>query len=215
MAPDLPSQLKWAPALPCVIWLRTSPTGWGGLRRCHVSYSFGPRLPAEVGFDAAMCPMAPDLATRLRWALALLRVICLWTSPPSWDGLRRCHMSYGSRPRLLAEVGSGAATCPAGPYEPWASSIKKSLPGLPVQLGTHVPNARVRVFSAPHVRFIMRLQDVQADSVVNTCKACRHASTALLQCDASAMDRSPGTATVTSDSTARRHTANRVQRGRW
>jgi hypothetical protein len=27
----------------------------------------------------------------------------------------------------------------------------------------------------------MRLQDVQANSVVNTCKACRHASTVLLQ----------------------------------
>jgi hypothetical protein len=83
-----------------------------------------------------------------------------------------------------------------------------------VQLGTHVPNARPHISKAPHVRAIMLLQDVQAGSVVNTCKACGHASTVLLQCDAITMDHSPGTVIVPSDSTAQRHTANRVQRGR-
>jgi hypothetical protein len=43
-----------------------------------------------------------------------------------------------------------------------------------VQLGTYVPNVS-------HVRSIMHLQDVQTGSVVNTCKACRHASTVWLQ----------------------------------
>jgi hypothetical protein len=33
----------------------------------------------------------------------------------------------------------------------------------------------------------MRLQDVQLDSVVNNCKACRHASTVRLQYDISTM----------------------------
>jgi hypothetical protein len=42
----------------------------------------------------------------------LPRVPRLRTLPPCWGGLRRCHMSHGSRPRLLAREGSGAATCP-------------------------------------------------------------------------------------------------------
>jgi hypothetical protein len=50
-----------------------------------------------------------------------------------------------------------------------------------VQLGTHVPNARAHIFKAPHVRAIMHLQDMQTDSVVNTCKMCGHASTVWLQ----------------------------------
>jgi hypothetical protein len=83
-----------------------------------------------------------------------------------------------------------------------------------MQLGTHVPNACAYVSKAPHVRAIIRLQDMQADSVVNTCKACRHTSTLRLQCDASTMDHSPVAAIVPSDSTVRRHIANRVQRDR-
>jgi hypothetical protein len=57
---------------------------------------------------------------------------------------------------------------------------------MPVQLGTHVPNARTHVYKASHVRAIMRLQDMQTDSVVNTCEACKHASTIQLQCGYSA-----------------------------
>jgi hypothetical protein len=61
-----------------------------------------------------------------------------------------------------------------------------------VQLGTHAPNARAYVSKAPHIRVIMRLQDVQTDSVVNTCKTCRHISIVRLQYDASSMDHSSG-----------------------
>jgi hypothetical protein len=93
-----------------------------------VSYGSGPRLPAEVGSDVAMCPMAPDLASRLGRAPALPRV-------------------------------------------PW----------LPVGHGF-----QAHVFKMPHVRAIMRLQDVQANSVVNIYKACRHASIVRLQYDYSA-----------------------------
>jgi hypothetical protein len=64
------------------------------------------------------------------------------------------------------------------------------------------------VYKALDVRAIMGLQDVQTGSIVNACKACRHAATVRLQCSADTMDHSPVTATVLSDSTARRHTAD-------
>jgi hypothetical protein len=142
------SRSRWVPALPCVLWLWISPLGWGELRCWHVS----------CDSDATMCLMAPDLTSQR-------------------GGLQRCHMYYGSRPLLLAEVGSGAITCPAGPYGPWASSIKKSVTGLPVQPATHVSNARAHVSKVPHIRAIMRLQDVQTRSVVNTYKAYGHVAT--------------------------------------
>jgi hypothetical protein len=88
---------------------------------------------------------------------------------------------YGSGPHLLTEVGSGAAMCPTGPYEPRVLSIKKILACLPVQLGTHVPNVRAHIFKTPYVRAIMCLQDVHAGSVVNTYKTYGHASTVRLQ----------------------------------
>jgi hypothetical protein len=98
--------------LPRVIRHQTSPLNWGGLRHCHMSYSSGPRLSSEVGSSAAMCTMALDFASHLSWAPALPRVLWLRTSPLDWGGLRRCHVYYGSRPRLPSGVGSGAATCP-------------------------------------------------------------------------------------------------------
>jgi hypothetical protein len=42
---------------------------------CHLPYGSGSRLLVEVGFDAATCPMAPNLAFWLRWALTLSRVL--------------------------------------------------------------------------------------------------------------------------------------------
>jgi hypothetical protein len=69
--------------LPCALRLRTSPPSWGGLRCCHVSYSSRPRLLTEVGSDPATCPMAPDIASQLRWAPVLPRVLWLQTSPLS------------------------------------------------------------------------------------------------------------------------------------
>jgi hypothetical protein len=142
MTLNLISYLRWTPALPRTLWLRTSSPSWGGHRRCHVSYGFIPHLPAEVDYDAATCPMAPDLASRLRWALALSCVLWLQTLSPGWGRLRRCYVSYDSGPHLPAEVGFGAVTCPTG--SPWAMSlsIKKRLTGLTVQIGMHVHNAR-------------------------------------------------------------------------
>jgi hypothetical protein len=51
--------------------------------RCHMPYDSGPRLPVEMGFGAATCPMTLDLTSRLRWALALPRAPQLRTSPRS------------------------------------------------------------------------------------------------------------------------------------
>jgi hypothetical protein len=153
---------------------------------CHMSYGSRPRLPAEVGSGTATCPMAPDHASWLRWAPMLQRVLWLRTSPLGCGGLRRCHEFYGSRPPLLAEVGSDAVTCPMTP-EPgglltevgsiaamcrvapcgsWASGIKKSLAGS-MQLGTHVPNAHAYVSKVYDIRAIMGLQHVRAGSIVN------------------------------------------------
>jgi hypothetical protein len=44
-------------------------------------------------------------------------------------GLRHCHMTYGSKSRLLAKVGSDAATCPTA-LEPaslmrWAPTLSR------------------------------------------------------------------------------------------
>jgi hypothetical protein len=57
-----------------------------------VSYGSGPHLPTKVGSGTAMYPIVPDLASQLRWTLALPHVLWLQTSLP-------------------AEVGSGAAMC--------------------------------------------------------------------------------------------------------
>jgi hypothetical protein len=123
-------------------------------------------------------------------------------------------VSSGSGPHLPAEVGSGAAMNPTVPCESRASRIKKTLAGLPVQLGTHVPNAHTYVSKDPNVRAIMGPQAMQVGSAVNVYKACRQAATMQLQCNASTVDYSPDIATVLGDLTARLHAIDRVQRGR-
>jgi hypothetical protein len=161
-------------------------------------YGSGPHFPPEVGFGSATCHTAPNLASLPRLALALPRVIRLRTSPLDSGGLRRCHVPYGSEPHLLTKVGSGIVTCPmtldpasllaglqvttchAVPYGPRASSIKKILAGLPLQLGLHVPNAHVHISKAPDARAIMGLQDVRACSAVNACKMCKYVATVRL-----------------------------------
>jgi hypothetical protein len=86
-----------------------------------VSYDSGPRLPAEVGSGAATCPTAPNLTSRLRWAPSRYPAdrVPLYTSFKSRPVAERasacCHVPYGSGPHLSAEMGSGAAACPATP----------------------------------------------------------------------------------------------------
>jgi hypothetical protein len=72
--PNLTTLPRWAPALPYVKWLWTSPPYRGGLQRCHVSNGFGPHLPAEVGSAVATCSMALDPASLPGRVLVLPRV---------------------------------------------------------------------------------------------------------------------------------------------
>jgi hypothetical protein len=98
--------------------------------------------------------------------------------------------------------GLRAATHPAVPYGPGATDIKKSLVGLPVNLGPHVPNARAHVSKTPNVRVIISLQDVRAGSAVNACKTCGQVAIVWLQCSAGPVNHSPSTAIVPSDPAA-------------
>jgi hypothetical protein len=92
---------------------------------------------------------------------------------------------YGSGPRFLAEVGSGAATCSVAPDLTSRLGRALALPRVPcLPVGYRF---QAHVFKMPHVRAIMRMQDVQADNVVNTYKACGHASIVQVQYGYSAM----------------------------
>jgi hypothetical protein len=130
VAPNLASLPRWAPALPHVLQLRTSPPCWGGLRCCHMSNGLEPRLPAQEGSSADTCPVAPGLTSLSR-------------------GLRRCHVSHSSGPRLPAGEDSGAAMCPTTFYGLGASSIKKGLASLAMRLGSRVPKACSHASKAP------------------------------------------------------------------
>jgi hypothetical protein len=117
-----------------------------------------------------------------------------------------CHVPYGSGPHLPVEVSSGAVTCPTGPYGPRASSIKESLAGLPVQLGTHVFNARAHVSTRRGHHASVRRAGWQYSQYMQGVRTCIYSAfTVRLQCDANTMDHSP---TVPSNSTVRHHTAN-------
>jgi hypothetical protein len=65
----------------------------------------------------------------------------------------------------------------------WTTSIKKSLVGLPVQLGSYVPNARTHVSKTPDVWAIMGLQDVWTSGYSATPALLATRGT-LLQCQA-------------------------------
>jgi hypothetical protein len=84
-APDPTSLLRWAPALPHALrlrtplplpyvqWLQTSPPCWGGLWRCQMSSGFGPRLLTG-------------------WTPASSRVLRLRTPPLCRGGLQHSHV---------------------------------------------------------------------------------------------------------------------------
>jgi hypothetical protein len=50
-------------------------------------------------------------------------------------------VSYGSGPYLPTGEGFGVVTCPAVPYGPQASSIKKGIASLHMQLGSRISKA--------------------------------------------------------------------------
>jgi hypothetical protein len=116
--------------------LKTGYGAWRASTRCHVSCSFRPHLPVEVGSSATTCPVAPDLTSLLRRAPALPCV--------------------PQQPCLLGKVSSGAATSPMAsgstflrgelrcchmshcPCGLWTTGIKKCLAAPGMQLGSHV-----------------------------------------------------------------------------
>jgi hypothetical protein len=128
IALDPASLLGRAPALSRVPRLWILPPCSGGLRRCHVSRGARSCVPAQDGSDAVMCPTALDPASLLRRALALPHVPRLWIMPPCLGGLRRCHVSRGSKSCFPALEGSGATTCPTAPG---LASLLERAPVLP------------------------------------------------------------------------------------
>jgi hypothetical protein len=109
---------------------------------------------------AATCPTAPDHASLPRWTQALPRVQWLRTPLPFLDPLWCHRVSYDSGPHLLVEEGFDTAKRPTVPNGLRVSRIKKSIVGLPTQLGLHVSNTCSQVYKAPGTRTIM------------TCKMC-------------------------------------------
>jgi hypothetical protein len=81
----------------------------------HMFISSGSCLSDEVFSGDVTCSMASDPASMSRRALAPPRVLQLRTPFPHRGGLRHCHVSQGSGPRLPAGEGSGAATYPMVP----------------------------------------------------------------------------------------------------
>jgi hypothetical protein len=96
MAPDPASLLGRALMLLCIPRYWILPSCSGGLRRYHVSYDTGSRLPARGGSVATMCPMASDPTSLLGRAPVVPRVPRHRTLPPCSGGLRRCHVSCSS-----------------------------------------------------------------------------------------------------------------------
>jgi hypothetical protein len=150
-----------------------------------VSSGSGTRISNEKGSGAAMCTVALD----------------------PLGGFRSATCPTALNPASLLG-GLRATTRPVVPCGTRASSIKKSLADLPVQLGQHVHNTHALIFKAPDIRAIMCLQDVWAGNTINVCKTCVQAAIVRLQCSASTVDHSPDTTTVPGDAIAWCHTAD-------
>jgi hypothetical protein len=88
-APDLASLPRWAPALPCVSWLRALP-------------------PREESSGTATCFSAPDLASLSRWAPTLPRGSGL--ASPRGE-LQCCHVLRGPQ-RAMDHRNKERPSCP-------------------------------------------------------------------------------------------------------
>jgi hypothetical protein len=178
--------------------------------RRHMPCSITPCLPAKVGSRASTCPVAANSTSLIGRALM----------PPCVSWLQTCWEGSGVPCVLWLRIlppyqeGSSAATRPAVPYEPRASSIKKNLASLTVQLGSHVSKAHAHVAKTPDISAIMDLQDMRAGSAFNAYKKCGQAAIVWLQCSTAPVDHSPSTATVSGDPTTWCHIADREPHGR-
>jgi hypothetical protein len=133
----------------------------------HMSCGTGPCLPAKVCSEATTRPVTPDSASLIGRAPMPPSVSWLRTR---WEG-SDVPPSCGSGSCLHTGRAPG---CHASCDSLWATGLKpkKNLAGLPVQLGSHVPNACALVSKASDIRAITDLQDVWAGSVINACKTC-------------------------------------------
>jgi hypothetical protein len=143
-----------AQALPFVLQYRTLPPSQDGLWGCHVPSNFRTHLPDRKGSNTTTCTVDPDPLGGLQCAT------CLAASDPT---SLRGGLQTAMRPVVLCG--------------PRASSIKKSLAGLPMQLGSHVLNTHAYVYKASNIRAIMGLQDVWEGSAITACKTCGQAAT--------------------------------------
>jgi hypothetical protein len=146
-----------------------------------VPYSFEPRLSAEVGSGAVMCPMVSDLASHLRWAPMLSRALWLRTSPPSRGGIQRCHVSHGSL---------------------WTVSFKyKEKPSRSACAARHTCSQRTRTrykgaSRQGHNASARRAGSQCSQYLQGVRRVTYSAATIQLQCNAGTMDHSPVTATM-------------------
>jgi hypothetical protein len=96
---------------------------------------------------------------------------------PAGEGSGALHVLWLRMLPPCREGSSATTASHAAPYGPRASSIKKNLAELPMQLGSHVFKARTHVSKMPNISAIMCLQDVHAGSTFNTSKMCGHVTT--------------------------------------
>jgi hypothetical protein len=148
-----------------------------GLQCCHVSHGSGPRLHAWEAFGTITCTTAPDPVFLLGRAPVLPRVPWLHIPPPHWEGLRCCHISHSSGPRLPTWEGFGDVMCHMALCGPCALRIKKDIADLTEQLDSHVFEARSHL---PKVHVLDKccsshygLQDVRACGTVRASNMCR------------------------------------------
>jgi hypothetical protein len=99
---------------------------------------------------------------------------------PAREGSGAPHVLQLRIPAPYREGSSVATAWPTVSYGPRGSNIKKILAGLPVQLGSHVPNACTPVSKAPDLRAVMGPQDLREGSTFNACKMCGHVATVWL-----------------------------------
>jgi hypothetical protein len=125
-------QLWW------ILWSWTVPNYRYPVDRVPPHISFKPRQGAgrasahcHMLLHVAMCLVALVPASLLERALALPRVPWLRTRPSYSEGLQCCHVPHGFGPRLSAQEGSGATTCPAAPDPASLHGRAQVLPHVP------------------------------------------------------------------------------------
>jgi hypothetical protein len=137
------------------------------------------------------CPTASDPGPQPRWALGLPRVQQLRNPPPWWEGLRCHHTSCSTlwATGLKHKEKSSMSACAARP------ACSQRMHTFPRRL-TSGPSWAYKTCGQTAQSMFAWRADMQ------------------LQCSTTTVDHLPSTSTVPGDSTARCHTADRVQCGR-